>query len=90
MGTRSHMTDVVGQSRCCRHASRLACTTAGDSCPQGFRSHALPDEEGYETACECGAVLLTTEAWKNCSGRRHVYVNGSARCACLKKQGAVK
>ena len=84
------MTDALIQSRCCRHASRLACATSADSCPQGWKSHAIPDEENYETACECGAVLLTTEAWKNCSGRQHVYVNGAMRCACRQKMGEVK
>ena len=84
------MTDAVEQSRCCRHASRFTCTTAADSCPRGYKSHAIPDEDNYETACECGAILLTTEAWKNCSGRQHVYLNGATRCACLKHTGEVK
>lgn len=77
------------QSTCCRHASRLACVTASDRCPQGFGAHSLPDEEGYEQTCECGQIMLTTEVWKNCSGRKHVYINGSTRCACLKKHGGI-
>ena len=81
------MSETKIQSTCCRHASRLQCTTATDTCPQGYRSHAMPDEEGYESQCECGAVLLTTESWKNCFGRTHVYVNGSTRCSCCQKSG---
>ena len=83
------MNETTLQTRCCRHTSRLECTMAPDSCPQGYRSHALPDEDSYESACECGAILLTTEVWKNCSGRRHVYLNGAARCSCQQKTGGV-
>mgnify|MGYP001585776228 FL=1 len=82
------MSEIKVQSTCCRHASPFQCATAADACPMGYRSHALPDEDGYEHECECGAVLLTTEVWKNCSGRRHVYINGAAVCSCRQKRGS--
>ena len=69
------MPDV--QTVCCRCESRYLC-----ACPQGFRSHAMPDEHLDDQECECSKIKMTAEAWKNCSGQTHVFHPGDAKCGC--------
>jgi len=73
---------MAEQTDCCRHESRYLC-----GCPQGLKSHAMPDD-GEE--CDCGAITMSEEAWRNCSGLTHVFHPGDAHCGCGKRSAAME
>ena len=77
--------EPVEQSTCCRHDTAYLCT-----CPQGFRSHAMPDDGSADNECDCGKIKMAAEAWRSCSGQTHVFHENAPKCDCGRRFAGVE